>query len=1029
MSLHALLLCASMLATPPRSGTPELTFGSAPEPYATLSGGDFTGPEVALSPDPLVQYQWPSGKQQRNLQVFSVRPVNVTVVQGACTTSASLVHGNGTAVLHATADSAAMLRLDFGVELPAWLELDAVFPAPSSATLTLGIGEYDAPWQSGGAAHKSAVPKAYAKPPAADASAPNVTTYRLETNPELYEGVRFGFVRLTVATGAPAATLTLSAARLVVQAKARNYTGAFHAPDDELLERVWWTAAYTVRVNFLRDFFGSILIDRGDREAWTGDAHPAQAAALVAFSNFADIKANLGSSIQGSGSTFPTYQCYWVLSIIDYYSFTGDASVLLLHEAKVRELLMPLLGQRLSGGSPHLGFVGWDDRTGAGFSNSSCAECERDFSFVLLRAANESAAVWETGAGGANVTFGRELREQARALATLLRTPTRAPWHASLLLASASDSVNAGLTTPGEESALFARLFNDSITVCQLSPFNTYWTLQALGRMGRVEQALFVLRACYGGMLQLGATTFWETFATAPEVISGDAATWNGASTGMATPAFVPWTWSGITSLCHPWAAGPAFWMSQMLLGVRPLSPGFQRFEIAPMLTPSLTRLHGRVPTPHGAFAVSYDLQAHRANITVPPSAWGAPLTGRAAIPVFSVGTCAVASAADLLDGRFVLDGVTVPGSAMYMEEAGPRQPYPRVWTPPLLPGQHTIEWVPPSCGDRQRVPPVAAPPPAYPPPVYAAHFVGKDGATGGDWRTAGYGKLGWKMFGRCDHNGGGGTPSTCVLGRETQPLVLGCTPNSTISAVRYADFGEVQGDCKHGPNGNIAPGRCGTRNLTAIVSAICTGHNNCTLECSEYASLGQHGCMITPSSGMVHNVSLPDPCGPVPKQVAAQASCTGDAPPCRDASLPTFVHQVTNAYDRGTQALLNGSTSDRRALQQPAPASTSGPRAIGVLAETVIIAIDIDADAVREHTLAAYFVDWERQGRQQSVALLNATDAAFGVIAPAQLLTDFGDGVYLVWRVRGSVRIRIAHVGGDPGGDGAPLSALFWGD
>ena len=46
-----------MLATPPRSGTPELTFGSAPEPYATLSGGDFTGPEVALSPDPLVQYQ------------------------------------------------------------------------------------------------------------------------------------------------------------------------------------------------------------------------------------------------------------------------------------------------------------------------------------------------------------------------------------------------------------------------------------------------------------------------------------------------------------------------------------------------------------------------------------------------------------------------------------------------------------------------------------------------------------------------------------------------------------------------------------------------------------------------------------------------------------------------------------------------------------------------------------------------------------------------------------------------------------
>jgi hypothetical protein len=42
-------------------------------------------------------------------------------------------------------------------------------------------------------------------------------------------------------------------------------------------------------------------------------------------------------------------------------------------------------------------------------------------------------------------------------------------------------------------------------------------TLQALGNMGKAEQALFVLRKCWGGMIALGATTFWETFAHAPE--------------------------------------------------------------------------------------------------------------------------------------------------------------------------------------------------------------------------------------------------------------------------------------------------------------------------------------------------------------------------------------------------------------------------------------------------------------------------------------------------------------------------------
>lgn len=61
------------------------------------------------------------------------------------------------------------------------------------------------------------------------------------------------------------------------QAKPVNYTGHFHSASDPLLEKVWWTAAWTVRSNLLAKYFGSILMDRGDRESWTGDAHPAQA--------------------------------------------------------------------------------------------------------------------------------------------------------------------------------------------------------------------------------------------------------------------------------------------------------------------------------------------------------------------------------------------------------------------------------------------------------------------------------------------------------------------------------------------------------------------------------------------------------------------------------------------------------------------------------------------------------------------------------------------------------------------------------
>jgi len=59
--------------------------------------------------------------------------------------------------------------------------------------------------------------------------------------------------------------------------------------------------------------------------------------------------------------------------------------------------------------------------------------------------------------------------------------------------------------------------------------------LRVQGNMGKAEQALFVLRNCYGGMIAMGATTFWETFPHAPEYISGD----------------VPWALNG-TCLLRP---------------------------------------------------------------------------------------------------------------------------------------------------------------------------------------------------------------------------------------------------------------------------------------------------------------------------------------------------------------------------------------------------------------------------------------------------------------------------------------------
>ena len=134
-------------------------------------------------------------------QIFPVAPVSCGPAPGSDPasfinatlrgSSPVVVRGNGT------------LLIDFGVELPAWFEMDS--PDLTDAdlgSLEFGISEYTVPDYVGG--FKVGSPKKYG------------TTFRLETNGELYEGVRYGFL---IVHQAPSTPFTVTAFRAVSQAK------------------------------------------------------------------------------------------------------------------------------------------------------------------------------------------------------------------------------------------------------------------------------------------------------------------------------------------------------------------------------------------------------------------------------------------------------------------------------------------------------------------------------------------------------------------------------------------------------------------------------------------------------------------------------------------------------------------------------------------------------------------------------------------------------------------------------------------
>jgi hypothetical protein len=123
------------------------------------------------------------------------------------------------------------------------------------------------------------------------------------------------------------------------------------------------------------------------------------------------------------------------------------------------------------------------------------------------------------------------------------------------------------------------------------SPFYMFFVLEALVRQGRFTELLEQIRGYWGVQIAAGATTFWEQYYQ-PAAGTGPI---NGASAHRLT-----------RSHCHGWSAAPTFFLSQHVLGVQPLQPGYEAVRIAPQ-PGGLAWAHGRVPTPHGPVVVHWE--------------------------------------------------------------------------------------------------------------------------------------------------------------------------------------------------------------------------------------------------------------------------------------------------------------------------------------------------------------------------------------------------------------------------------------
>ena len=397
----------------------------------------------------------------------------------------------------------------------------------------------------------------------------------------------FRFVRLDF----PAEVeLHLAAVRAVSLMHPLDYLGTFECSDARL-NQIWQTGAYTVHLCMQDHVWDGI---KRDRLVWIGDLHPEASVVTAVFGGHPIIPATL--DYQRDRSPLPawmngtsSYSLWWVLIQRDWYRYHGDLAYLKQQREYLLGLLAQVAAQVDAEGQEHLDgtrFLEWPT--------------SRDP--TAIDAGLQALVVLALRAGAELCAALSETKASASALAVAERAA------AFQRPSSLSKQANALRVLAGMAEA--GRINREVLAVDPfrgLSTFYGYYVLQARALAGDYAGCLDLVRTYWGGMLDMGATTFWEGFEI--DWMPGS------APIDALVPAgkrdihgdFGDYCYEGLRhSLCHGWAAGPTAWLMEHVLGVAPASPGFETVTITPHLA-ELTYARGTFPTPHGLIEVVHE--------------------------------------------------------------------------------------------------------------------------------------------------------------------------------------------------------------------------------------------------------------------------------------------------------------------------------------------------------------------------------------------------------------------------------------
>lgn len=398
----------------------------------------------------------------------------------------------------------------------------------------------------------------------------------------------FRFVRIDLID--PEATVTLDNVKAVSLMRPLEYLGSFKCSDPRL-NQIWETGAYTVHL-CMQDYVWDGI--KRDRLVWIGDMHPETMVISTVFGENPIVPASLDyvrnrTPLPNWMNGISSYSLWWILCQRDWYRYHGNLAYLREQRKYLVGLLELVRKHQDDNGKETLNglrFLEWPTSR----DNTAIDAGLQALVSMALRAGSELCEILgEKEAGAA-----------AKAAADRAAKVQRA--------ASESKQANALLVLAGSADAAETNRRNLSRNPYSgLSTFYGYYILEARARAGDYQGCLDLMRNYWGGMLDRGATTFWEGFEREWLEGSGRIDELTPKGTKDLHADYGDYCYVGLRhSLCHGWAAGPTAWLSQYVLGISPETPGFERIRLDPHLG-DLEWAEGSVPTPHGLVKVRHE--------------------------------------------------------------------------------------------------------------------------------------------------------------------------------------------------------------------------------------------------------------------------------------------------------------------------------------------------------------------------------------------------------------------------------------